>query len=72
MLQQLCDPAAHLDTARVCAAFASTGHAQILEEYPVSEVLSNSIIVRPRTMKLQSRLISRILGSSCSRCYTAS
>ncbi|XP_034253078.1 LOW QUALITY PROTEIN: protein scarlet-like [Thrips palmi] len=48
MLQQLCDPAAHLDTARVCTAFANSGHAQILEEYPVSEeVLARDVIRAP-------------------------
>ncbi|KAK3912634.1 Protein scarlet [Frankliniella fusca] len=48
MLQQLNDPGAHLDTARVCAAFAYSGHARLLEDYPTSEeVLARAAIRAP-------------------------
>lgn len=41
MLQQLCDPAQQLDTARVCGAFSQSELAKALEDHPVSEVRPN-------------------------------
>ena len=38
VLQQLCDPATHLNAQRVCSAFQHSHYAKQLQEYPVGEV----------------------------------
>ncbi|KAE8740430.1 ABC-transporter, subfamily G member 14, partial [Frankliniella occidentalis] len=51
MLQQLNDPAAHLDTARVCAAFSFSEQACLLEDYPTSEEVLARDAIRASDIK---------------------